>query len=197
LQELDQSQQAHIAVIRHEYSLIGKAIVNADFTFRDPNEQLCQYLGVTKAELIGRRFGDITPSPLKEIDEANARLVREGKITCYNMPKIYQISLDSMPVYANISVIGLHRNQKFDGFQIEIMRISEELFHTEKQRLLGSHPLLHTPPKSWLNRLLLSMRTWSRKDWIQLIAAISGAMIAVKEVIIYLKERLEILQNLH
>ena len=42
-------------------SFDGVAIVDKDFTFRSVNPQFCQIVGVSPAELIGKRFQDITP----------------------------------------------------------------------------------------------------------------------------------------
>lgn len=175
---------------RFDYTLIGRAIVNTDFTFRNVNEQLCQYLGVTKAELIGRKFGDITPSPVKEIDEANARLLMEGKSHCYSMPKIYQISSNSPIVYVMLSVVGI--NQKdgaFDCFDVEVLKITEETYQKETKKLLEGYTQLQKKSRSWIITALLSMTTLSKKDWMQLIAALSGTIVAGKEVGRYIVEK--------
>lgn len=73
-------------------SFVGMAIVNRDFTFRSVNPQFCKLLGVTPADLIGRRFQDITPPGVKELDEKNAEMVINGLIDFYLLPKRYEFS---------------------------------------------------------------------------------------------------------
>lgn len=73
-------------------SFSGIAIVNSDFTFRAVNPQFCEVLGVTPAELIGNRFSDLTPQPVKELDIKNAELVKKRWITSYLLPKEYEFS---------------------------------------------------------------------------------------------------------
>lgn len=70
----------------------GMAIVNRDGTFRSVNEQFCEILGVTPAELIGKRYQDITPNPIRQLEEANAELVAKGIIPHYVLPKAYQLT---------------------------------------------------------------------------------------------------------
>lgn len=73
-------------------SFDGVAIVNKDFTFRSVNPQFCEIVGVSPAELLGRRFQDITPISVKQLDENNAKLVMEGKIESYLLPKSYEFT---------------------------------------------------------------------------------------------------------
>lgn len=70
-------------------SFAGKAIVNADGTFRSVNNQFCELLGVSPGELIGKRFQDITPPGIREVDEMNAKLAMDGLIDSYMLPKKY------------------------------------------------------------------------------------------------------------
>lgn len=70
-------------------SFDGIAIVNEDFTFRAVNQQFCELLGVTHAQLIGQRFQDITPPELRKLDEANATLLKQGVMDFYVMQKAY------------------------------------------------------------------------------------------------------------
>lgn len=73
-------------------SFAGIAIVNEDFTFHSVNPQFCKLLEVSPAELIGQRFQDITPVGIKELDEKNAKLLMDGLIDFYLLPKKYQFS---------------------------------------------------------------------------------------------------------
>ena len=71
-------------------SFAGKAIVNPDFTFRAVNQQFCKIVGVTPAELVGNKFTDLTPEPVKSVDMKNAMLVKRGVIQSYLLPKSYE-----------------------------------------------------------------------------------------------------------
>ena len=72
------------------YSFDGWAIVNPDFTFRSVNNQFCDILKITPAEVIGKKFQDVTSAPLREIDETNARMVQQGLIDHYALEKDYE-----------------------------------------------------------------------------------------------------------
>ena len=75
-------------------SFSGIAIVNEDFTFRSVNPQFCKLLGVTPGDLIGQKFQDITPPGVRELDERNAKMIIDGLIDFYFLPKKYQFSDD-------------------------------------------------------------------------------------------------------
>lgn len=68
------------------------AIVNEDFTFRSVNPQFCKLLDVTPAELIGKRFQDITHPSIRAKDEENAKMLIAGMIDFYVLPKTYLFS---------------------------------------------------------------------------------------------------------
>ena len=71
-------------------SFDGIAIVNKDFTFRNVNDQFASICGVTKAELIGHTFTDITPEPIRSLDVKNANLVMAGVVSSYIIQKTYR-----------------------------------------------------------------------------------------------------------
>ena len=73
-------------------SLTGKAIVNEDFTFRSVNPEFCDILKVTPAELIGQNFKDITTQELRQLDANNAKLVKQGIMQSYMLPKTYEFN---------------------------------------------------------------------------------------------------------
>lgn len=70
-------------------SFDGVAIVEKDGTFRSVNPQFAELLGVTPGELIGNKFQDITPNPVRKLDEKNAQMVADGVIGYYIMSKTY------------------------------------------------------------------------------------------------------------
>lgn len=71
-------------------SFDGKAIVNADFSFRSVNHQFCKILGVTPAELVNQKWTDMTPEPIRTLDQRNAELVKRNIIQSYLLPKTYE-----------------------------------------------------------------------------------------------------------
>lgn len=73
-------------------SFEGVAIVNCDFTFRAVNQQFCDIVGVTPAEIINNSFEDITPQPLRDLDVKNAELVKAGLMPNYLLPKTYEFA---------------------------------------------------------------------------------------------------------
>ena len=112
--------------IRREHTLIGKCSVNEDFTFKEVNEVICRYFQCTKAELIGKKFTDITPEPDKTIDADNALLVIRGEIDHYQFPKQYRLPWIEEVTYAVIDVVGIRDSEgKFLYFDVEILEISK------------------------------------------------------------------------
>lgn len=87
---LSNEERAYAWLASWNPSFAGKAIVNPDFTFRAVNQQFCKIVGVTPAELVGNKFTDLTPEPLRTVDKNNALLVKKGIIQSYLLPKTYE-----------------------------------------------------------------------------------------------------------
>ena len=87
---LSNEERAYAWLASWNPSFAGKAIVNPDFTFRAVNQQFCKIVGVTPAELVGNKFTDLTPEPLRTVDRNNALLVKKGVIQSYLLPKTYE-----------------------------------------------------------------------------------------------------------
>lgn len=92
MDSLNHDERAYAWLASWNPSFAGKAIVNPDFTFRSVNQQFCKILGITAAELIGQKFTDLTPEPLKTLDKENAELVKQGLQESYLLPKVYEFS---------------------------------------------------------------------------------------------------------
>lgn len=141
---LNNHQRAQLWLRRWDRTLVGKAVVNSDFTFRSVNQQFCKILGVTAAELVGMPFPDITPEPIKSLDVANSQLVIEGIQDHYTLPKIYQTSRVAPYTYAILMVEGIyHQDGSFDCFQTEILQISESEYNAMIKDLIR----MHAPPE--------------------------------------------------
>lgn len=103
-------------------SFAGKAIVNEDFTFRSVNHQFCKILGVTPAELINKKFTDITPQPLRDLEKSNSELVINGLQNSYLLPKTYELQ-NGTKVDVTLLVNGVYHPEtaKFMFFVSTIM----------------------------------------------------------------------------
>lgn len=117
-------------------SFDGWAIVNEDFTFRSVNQQFCDICGVTPAEIIGQKFSDITPAHIRKLDEANAKLIRQGKMRSYILPKSYEFA-SGAKVDVMLLVVGVFdQNDKFLHYVSRIMQHAPENLKTESGYML-------------------------------------------------------------
>lgn len=91
-------------------SFDGKAIVNPDFSFRSVNHQFCKILGVTPAELVNQKWTDITPEPIRSLDQKNAELVKGNIIQSYLLPKTYEFP-NGKRIDVTLLVNGVYHHQ--------------------------------------------------------------------------------------
>lgn len=160
--------------LRKERTLIGKCIVNEDYTFKQVNGVLCGYFQCSPAELIGKRFTDITPEPDKTIDSDNALLVIRGERDHYQFPKQYHLPWMENPIYAVIDVLGVRDTEgAFLHFDVEIMEISK----TEYLRL---RKVVLKQKLSRLRRLLQSTGSLSIKELKGLVVWIALGLAVVR-----------------
>lgn len=130
-------------------SFHGTAIVNKSFEFIAVNPQFCKIVGVTPAELIGKKFTDITPLSVRELDARNAQLVIEGKITSYLLPKSYEF-LSGVKADIVLLVVGVYAT---DGkFKFFVSRIMEQTKVTPKSQSM------------WFSGTLSALRELTRKQ---------------------------------
>ena len=106
-------------------SFTGKAIVNEDFTFRSANQQFCDILGVTHAEIIGKSVIDLTPEPVKSLDRKNAELVKKKVIQSYLLPKVYEFP-DGKRVSVTLLMSGVY-HKKTGQFMFFVSSIMERV----------------------------------------------------------------------
>ena len=105
-------------------SFAGIAIVNPDFTFRSVNKQFCDIAGVTPAEILNGSFTDITSAKDRALDVANAKLVKDGIIPWYVMPKSYEFE-SGKKVNVVLMVKGVY-HEKTGRFLFFVSRIMED-----------------------------------------------------------------------
>lgn len=127
MDRLTEEQRAIAWEVSWHPSFEGTAIINKDFTFHSVNPQFCAIVGASPAELIGKRFQDITPPPIKEIDENNAKLVMAGIIESYLLNKTYEFSSGS-----TVSVVLLVRGA-YSAEKEFLFFVSKIMLDTEKQ----------------------------------------------------------------
>lgn len=86
------------------YSPAGIAIVEKDGTFRMVNPAFYKMLDVTPAQLLGKRYQDITTSDTIRLDELNAKLVIDGQMDTYTLPKGYDFGNGYIPRKVKLTV---------------------------------------------------------------------------------------------
>jgi PAS domain S-box-containing protein len=93
-----------------ERAPIGIADVSLDCHVTQANDLLCQILGYSHEELIGKTFQDITHPDDVGPDEAQVRALLRGRIPFYSMEKRY-IRKDGKAIWTHLSV-GLVRDER-------------------------------------------------------------------------------------
>lgn len=120
-------------------SFDGVAIVGGDFLFRAVNPQFCKILGVTPGDIIGSKFSDITPQPIRDLDIKNAKLVMDGSIDSYLLPKAYELH-DGRRVSVILLVVGVYDQ---DGeFMFFVLRIVTDTGYIERQESQSQKPTI-------------------------------------------------------
>lgn len=177
MKKLSNFQKAFIAETTHEFTIIGKAVVNEDFTFREVNAGLCRLLGISQGDLIGKSIEDITPPLIREIELANARLIRDNKLYHFVLPKPYKPSKDSRLIYAMISMIAVPQNppneKEFECFYIEIMELSMRQYIKTTKEILGSHPELLEGRYTSVANFLSLLRRYSLKELAEIVVRVT------------------------
>lgn len=128
---------------------VGKAIVNEKLEITAVNEQFCEILGITPAEVLESKFTDVTAKKDRELDLHNAQLVMKGLSPGYLMEKSY-LFRDGREVRVLLMVVGIFtENGDFDFF------VSRIVDAPKVQKL--SVPT--ASPKAW------SWLTWMKDAW--------------------------------
>lgn len=115
-------------------SFDGVAIVDADGTIRSANPQFCQILGVTLAQLVGKRYQDLTPALIREQDELNAKLVVDGLTESYLLRKTYDFGTHKRDVMLLVNRVP---KDIYLPFQFFVSRI---ILTPDQPSELGSPP---------------------------------------------------------
>lgn len=121
---------------------VGMAIVDRDGTFLEVNAALCNFLGYSEAELVGRRFQEITyPEDLLHNLELFDRLM-QGELSYYHLEKRYVHSQGHL-VWGLLSVVLVRDAQGQPFYEVaQVQDISErkraEQTLQEREALLRS-----------------------------------------------------------
>ena len=150
-------------------SFSGMAIVNKDFEFVEVNPQFCKLLGVTPAELIGHRFQDITPPGIRELDEKNAKLLMDGLIDFYLLPKTYEFTEQrKIDVVLLVTRIPPSTEGEFELFLSRIML-------DEKKELLSARTEKRSNLPAPSQKLTVTVVDFLIKYWVWLVMAAAAA----------------------
>lgn len=106
-------------------SFVGLAIVDRNLILRSANPQFREMLGITPAELIGKRLVDLTPQPSKTLLEENAKLVISGNIQHYLLQKELELP-DGERVKALLLMRGVYDKEGEFLFFISRIMLDEE-----------------------------------------------------------------------
>lgn len=115
-------------------SLIGIAVVDENFIYQQVNDQFCEMLEMTRAEILDHSFIDLTPSSLKELDRRNAELVKIGRQAHYVSPKVLKnakgTQVEILMLVTGVYVQKLKRRE-FSHFVIQILTLKN---NTQEER---------------------------------------------------------------
>jgi PAS domain S-box-containing protein len=108
-----------------ENAAVGIAEVAIDGRFAAVNDTFCQIAGYERAELLDRRFHDITHPDDLAADLKQAMRLVAGELQTYTMEKRY-VRKDGVPVHVNLTVSAVRRHDgKFAHFIAIVDDISE------------------------------------------------------------------------
>jgi PAS domain S-box-containing protein len=139
-------------------SFEGKAIVDRKGVFVTCNDQFYTILGVTPAEIIGKKFQDITPiGEIRDRDIENAELVADGSIDSYVLPKTYVLARNrTVDVVLSVTRIPLELTEDFEFYLSKIVPAEESLKTTCQKD--GSTKL----DSDWFSELLRFVKGYAK-----------------------------------
>ena len=92
--------------VTFEKAAVGMAHVGIDGNWIQVNEQLCNFLGYTKDELLSKTFKEITYIDDIEYDLKNVQELYDGKKDSFNIEKRY-IKKDGNPVWSDLTATAI------------------------------------------------------------------------------------------
>jgi PAS domain S-box-containing protein len=130
----------------YDLGLIGMAIAALDQTVLQANDRLCEMLGYSREELLGRSFRDLTHPEDRGLEEADHRGLLAGRLDRYSCEKRYQRK-DGSTIHVHISV-GCVRDERGQPLyhvgmvqDITERRQAEQALAEAREQLLQSQKL--------------------------------------------------------
>ncbi|VTS08798.1 PAS domain S-box protein [Tuwongella immobilis] len=116
-------------------SAIGMALVSPDGRFMQANPALCQILGYSESELVGKTVVELTHPDDFHLDWDQAKQLMAGKIDRYTQEKRY-FHRDGRIVWGLLSVSGVRDEQgEFSYFISQIQDVTQQRWAAEELRL--------------------------------------------------------------
>ena len=116
-----------------EHAAVGAAQVGTDGRWLRVNHRLCEILGFTHEELLGKTFADIThPDDLEE-DLGRKRAMLRGEVQTYTVEKRY-VRKDGSLVWANVTVSLVREASGDPGYFISVVEDISERKRVEEER---------------------------------------------------------------
>ena len=111
-----------------EHAAVGMALRSLDGRWLDVNQKLCDILGYTREELVGRTSVEITPAEDRPTAIEYNEQMRRGELSSYSREKQY-LRKDGTPVWVNLSVGAI---KGADGKPEQLISVVEDISHRKQ-----------------------------------------------------------------
>ena len=116
-----------------EHAAVGAAQVGIDGSWLRVNRHLCEILGYTQEEMLGKTFQDITHPEDLEADLEQVRAMLRGESEIYSMEKRY-VRKDGSPVWVNLTVSLVRESSGEPRYFISVVEDISERKRVEEER---------------------------------------------------------------
>lgn len=179
---LNQEERALAWAATWHPSFHGTAIVDKDFNFKAVNPQFCDILGITPAELIDRKFTDMTAIAQRDLDARNAKLVMDGTITCYAMPKTYEF-MDGRHVNVLLLVSGVY-SASLAGGKAEFLFFVSRVMEQPKGITISQIK----PRRSWLSTASSAFQTLAQNQAVKVLGLVGLWLVGMMAALLFEKQ---------
>ena len=116
-----------------EHAAVGAAQVGIDGRWLRVNRRLCEIVGYTEEELLGKTFADITHPDHVEGDLEQTQRMLRGESQIYSMEKRY-VRKDGSLVWTNLTVSLVREDSGEPGYFISVIEDISERKRVEEER---------------------------------------------------------------